>query len=83
MHCSWERDTRWCLGEGKLLNQCAQPSPPPHPGKALLGLLLQPGGDENKHQVPLLDCTLRWGANLFFTQGEGRHVSRGQAREVA
>ena len=40
-------------------------------------------GSKNKQQVPLLAHSLRWGAKLFFIQGEGRGVSRGQAREVA
>ena len=62
MLCSWEKDPRQCLEEGKLLNQRAQPSPfffPP--GKTLLGLLLQPRRDENKQHVPLLAHSLRWG----------------------
>ena len=67
--------------------QASQPTCPTKsffspPGKTLLGLLLQPRGDEDKQHVPLLAHSLRWGANLFFTQGEGRGVSRGQAREV-
>ena len=82
MLCSWEKDPRQCLEEGKLLNQRAQPSPFFSPRQDFTGApaAAQTGWEQTTRS--LARSLPEVGANLFFTQGEGRGVSRGQAREV-